>query len=160
MSGFTLGFAIESLVAVLLAVTIGYCVLVNRKLSTLRSDQSELKSIVRELHRATDQAAQAIAGLRQSTAAAEESLGGQLDRVKMLDKQLRESIERGDALVAKLSAMPRASEVAASRSKPDQATQTRAANPGERDQRVRQRVGLGLLNAQGRTAARNDEAAA
>ena len=49
MSGFSLGVAIEVLVAVLLAVTIGYCVLVNRKLVQLRSDQSELKMIVREL---------------------------------------------------------------------------------------------------------------
>lgn len=65
MGGLSLGIAIEALVAVLLAVTIGYCVLVNRKLIQLRSDQSELKVIVRDLHAATGQAEQAIAGLRE-----------------------------------------------------------------------------------------------
>lgn len=159
MGGFSLGIAIESLVAVLLAVTIGYCVLVNRKLAQLRSDQSELKSIVRALHMATDQAANAIIGLRESAADADESLGAQLERVKILDKKLRQNIGRGDALLAKLSAMPRASEVgiadrgreAAVRPAAQATAPARSQAPAEFSRQSK--IGLGLLNAQRRNAA-------
>lgn len=174
MDGFSLGIAIESLVAVLLAVTIGYCVLVNRKLANLRSDQSELKKIVRDLHLATDHAAQAIMGLRESAANADESLGMQLERVKVIDKQLRESIGRGDALLAKLTAMPRAETIRAAREQ-EQPSRS-ASSPGRAgaasvsgarpqsspsQQTVRKGpVGLGLLNAQRRAASGSGEVAA
>jgi hypothetical protein len=159
MGGFSLGIAIESLVAVLLAVTIGYCVLVNRKLAQLRSDQSELKNIVRALHLATDQAANAITGLRESAADADESLGAQLERVKILDKQLRQNIGRGDALLAKLSAMPRASEIgiaersreAVARPSAQAAAPARSQAPAESSRQSK--IGLGLLNVQRRNAA-------
>jgi len=173
MGGFSLGIAIESLVAVLLAVTIGYCVLVNRKLANLRSDQSELKKIVRDLHLATDHAAQAIVGLRESAANADESIGMQLERVKVLDKQLRESIGRGDALLAQLTAMPRAETIRAARQEmpPRSAKSTGAApataapgvrpQPSPSQQTVRKGpVGLGLLNAQRRAASGSGEVAA
>lgn len=106
MGGLSLGVAIEALVAVLLAVTIGYCVLVNRKLIQLRSDQSELKVIVRDLNAATGHAEQAIAGLRQSANIADETLGQQLERVRKLDERLVSNISRGESLLTKFAAMP------------------------------------------------------
>jgi len=146
MGGFSLGIAVEVLVAVLLAVTIGYCVLVNRKLVQLRSDQSELKMIVRDLHAATGQAEQAIAGLRQSAQTAEQSLGGQLDMVRSLDEQLLSSIGQGEALLSKLSTLTRA-------------YQTRshaASNATPKAQPMRQNaIGLGKLNAQRRDSGEN-----
>ncbi len=146
MGGHLLGIAIESLVAVLLAVTIGYCVLVNRKLVQLRSDQSELKAIVRDLHAATGQAERAIAGLHKSAHTAAESLGEQISRVRHLDGQLSTHISKGEVLLAKLAAMPQvrlshASPVSGSR---DQGRNNRQSN-----------IGLGMLNAQ-----RSDEEAA
>lgn len=161
MGGFSLGIAIEMLVAVLLAVTIGYCVLVNRKLVQLRSDQSELKSIVRDLHQATDHASHAIIGLRESAATADETLGVQLERVKVLDKQLRENIGRGDALLAKLVALPRhtdpVKEEAALAAGLNLAPATAKANPRHAPEHIRRdgTVGLGLLNAQRRAASGN-----
>ncbi len=141
MGGFSLSIAIEMLVAVLLAVTIGYCVLVNRKLVQLRSDQSELKKIVRDLHAATGQAEHAIAGLRQSAQTAEHSLGGQLEMVRSLDEQLAGSIGQGEVLLSKLSTMIRAYQSRAS-------VASRAAPSG---QPIRQsEIGLGKLNAQRR----------
>lgn len=171
MGGFSLGIAIESLVAVLLAVTIGYCVLVNRKLAQLRSDQSELKAIVRALHQATDQAAHAMNGLRESASNADETLGLQLERVKVLDKRLSESIGRGDALLAKLAALPRSAEYRQQDSAPPPQTEaaapvtaknTNSAPPQGRPARKRP-IGLGLLNAKRREASANagpDEVAA
>lgn len=142
MGGFSLGFALELLVAVLLAVTIGYCVLVNRKLVQLRSDQSELKKIVRDLHAATGQAEQAIAGLRQSAQTAEQSLGGQLEMVRSLDEQLIGSIGQGEALMSKLSTLTRAY----------QAGGHAAPNATPKAPPMHQReIGLGKLNAERRS---------
>ena len=42
-------------VAVLLAVTIAYCLVVNRKLEQLRSDQSDIRVVIRDLSAATGQ---------------------------------------------------------------------------------------------------------
>ena len=144
MGGHFLGIAIEGLVAVLLAVTIGYCVLVNRKLVQLRSDQSELKTIVRDLHAATGQAEHAIAGLRQGACVAEESLGRQIEHVRGLDAQLSASIDKGETLLTKLAAMPRAH--------PSRGPSASGARP--QGQEIRQNsIGLGLLNAQRRNEA-------
>lgn len=141
MGGSFLGIAIEMLVAVLLAVTIGYCVLVNRKLVQLRSDQSELKMIVRDLHAATNQAELAIAGLRQSAQTAEQSLGGQLEMVRSLDEQLKGNIGQGEVLLAKLSTVTRAY----------QARSTAASREAPKPQPILQsEIGLGKLNAQRR----------
>lgn len=134
-----MGFAIEALVAVLLAVTIGYCVLVNRKLKDLRSDQSELKAIVRDLHAATGQAENAIAGLRESARTADETLGHQLERVRSLDEQLRTNIARGESLLGKLTSVNRAQHV----------ERERASAPEAPTRRLQQKkIGLGLLNEQ------------
>ncbi len=144
MSGLSLGVAIEALVAVLLAVTIGYCVLVNRKLIQLRSDQSELKIIVRDLHGATGQAEQAIAGLRESAQMADETLGQQIQRVRALDEQLISNIGKGESLLAKFATMQRAPQTQA------------AASPVAREQGqpIRQnKIGLGMLNSQRRKQA-------
>jgi uncharacterized protein DUF6468 len=137
MGGFSLSIAIEVLVAVLLAVTIGYCILVNRKLVQLRSDQSELKMIVRDLHAATGQAEQAIAGLRQSAQTAEQSLGGQLEMVRSLDEQLIGSIGRGEVLLSKLSTLTHAYQVRSTA-----APKAQSISQSE--------IGLGKLNAQRR----------
>lgn len=146
MGGHLLGIAIEALVMVLLAVTIGYCVLVNRKLVQLRSDQSELKVIVRDLHAATMQAEHAIAGLHQSATTAQESLGEQISRVRHLDGQLSTHISKGEVLLVKLAAMPQLRQPHAS-----PGSGARAQGGISRQSNI----GLGMLNAQ-----RRDEEAA
>ena len=45
----SLGMAIEALVAVLLLITIGYCMLLNSRLKRLRSDEHSLKAVIAEL---------------------------------------------------------------------------------------------------------------
>ena len=53
------GLMIESLVAVLLLLTIGYCVLLNSRLKRLKADEQALKGTISELITATE-----IAGRR------------------------------------------------------------------------------------------------
>ena len=45
----SLGVAIESLVAILLMLTIGYCMLLNARLKRLKADEHSLKATIAEL---------------------------------------------------------------------------------------------------------------
>src|SRR5271163_4489189 len=61
-----LGVAIESLVAILLMVTIGYCMLLNARLKRLKADEHSLKATIGELITATEIAERAIGGLKHT----------------------------------------------------------------------------------------------
>ena len=74
-----LGLAIESLVAVLLVLTIGYCMLLNARLKRLKADEHSLKAVIAELITATEIAERAIGGLKHTVRDVNENLGGQLD---------------------------------------------------------------------------------
>jgi hypothetical protein len=45
----SLGVVIESLVAVLLMLTIGYCMVLNKRLKRLKADEHSLKATIAEL---------------------------------------------------------------------------------------------------------------
>ena len=70
---------IESLVAVLLATTIGYCFLLNKRLMKLRADEGVMKATIAELVTATDIAGRAISGLKQAVQDCEAALTDRLD---------------------------------------------------------------------------------
>ena len=53
---------IEALVAMLLTITIGYCVILNKRLRRLNSDEMSLKATISELITATEIAERAIGG--------------------------------------------------------------------------------------------------
>ena len=55
---------IESLVAILLVLTIGYCSLLNKRLKRLKADEHSLKATISELITATEIAERAITGLK------------------------------------------------------------------------------------------------
>ena len=58
------GMVIESLVAVLLLLTIAYCVILNNRLKRLKADEQSLKATIGELITATEIAERAVAGLK------------------------------------------------------------------------------------------------
>ena len=66
------GFAlmIESLVALLLLLTIGYSVVLNKRLKRLKADELALKATISELITATEIAERAIGGLKSRCASA------------------------------------------------------------------------------------------
>ena len=73
------GIVIESLVAVLLVITIGYCMLLNKRLKRLKADEHSLKATIGELITATEIAERAIGGLKHTVRDVNENLGSQLD---------------------------------------------------------------------------------
>ena len=99
----SLGLIIESLVAVLLVVTIGYCMLLNTRLKRLKADEHSLKAVIAELITATEIAERAIGGLKLAVRDVNENLGNQLSAATQMSDQLKKQLAESDAVVRRLS---------------------------------------------------------
>jgi chromosome segregation ATPase len=97
------GVAIESLVAVLLLLTIGYCMLLNSRLKRLKADEHSLKATIAELITATEIAERAIGGLKHTVRDVNENLGNQLASAQQMSQQLKKQIAEGDNVFRRLS---------------------------------------------------------
>src|SRR6266705_5905201 len=99
----SLGIAIESLVAVLLMLTIGYCMLLNKRLQRLKADEHSLKATIAELITATEIAERAIGGLKHTVRDVNENLGNQLTAAAQMSLQLKKQLAEGDNIIRRLS---------------------------------------------------------
>ena len=98
-----LGVAIESLVAMLLMLTIGYCMLLNSRLKRLKADEHSLKATIAELITATEIAERAIGGLKHTVRDVNEHLGSQLTSAEQMSQQLKNQLAEGDNIFRRLS---------------------------------------------------------
>jgi uncharacterized protein DUF6468 len=99
----SLGMAIEALVAVLLLITIGYCMLLNNRLKRLRSDEHSLKAVIAELITATEIAERAIGGLKHAVRDVNENLGEKLETASQMSDHLKRQLSECDHVVRRLS---------------------------------------------------------
>ena len=97
------GLMIESLVAVLLVLTIGYCTLLNNRLKRLRADEQSLKATISELITATEIAERAIGGLKLTVRECDENLGGRLSMADQVTERLTAQIVAGEQILTRLS---------------------------------------------------------
>jgi hypothetical protein len=97
------GMIIEILVALLLMLTIGYCMRLNRRLKLLRSDEHSLRVTISELLTATEMAERAIAGLKLTVEECELGLGARLRSADRFTADLDRSIVAGKDLLERLS---------------------------------------------------------
>jgi Domain of unknown function (DUF6468) len=98
-----LGIAIESLVTILLVITIGYCMLLNKRLKRLKADEHSLKATIAELITATEIAERAIGGLKHTVRDVNENLGNQLAAAEQMSLQLKKQLAEGDSVFRRLS---------------------------------------------------------
>jgi hypothetical protein len=98
-----MGLAIESLVAVLLLLTICYCILLNKRLQRLKADEHSLKATIGELITATEIAERAIGGLKHTVRDVNENLGSQLTAATQMSAHLKQQLAEGDAVIRRLS---------------------------------------------------------
>ncbi|GIK79201.1 MAG: chemotaxis protein [Pseudorhodoplanes sp.] len=96
------GLTIESLVAVLLLLTILYCARLNARLKLLKADESAMKATIVELVNATESAERAIAGLRLTVKEAEETLGLQLRDADAFNLAMTENLRAGEDVLGRL----------------------------------------------------------
>src|SRR5581483_4450073 len=99
----SIGVAIESLVAILLVLTIAYCILLNRRLKRLKADEHSLKATIAELITATEIAERAIGGLKHTVRDVNEDLGNRLAAATEMSAQLKKQLQEGDLVVRRLS---------------------------------------------------------
>src|ERR1700709_561345 len=99
----SLGIAIESLVAFLLMLTIGCCMLLNARLKRLKADESSLKATIGELITATEIAERAIGGLKHTVRDVNEHLGSQLNAAAEMSNHLKKHLAEGDNVLRRLS---------------------------------------------------------
>jgi hypothetical protein len=113
-----LGVAIESLVAILLMLTIGYCMLLNKRLKRLKADEHSLKATIAELITATEIAERAIGGLKHTVRNVNENLGTRLTSATAMSEQLKKQLAESENVVRRLSRIA----VAARPSEPEPAS--------------------------------------
>jgi len=99
----SLGIAIESLVALLLMLTIGYCMLLNARLKRLKADEHSLKATIGELITATEIAERAIGGLKHTVRDVNENLGNQLASAAQMTEHLKRQLAEADNVVRRIS---------------------------------------------------------
>lgn len=90
--------ALEILVAILLAVTICYAMVLNRKLGSLRRGKEEMESLAASFGEATQRAEENFARLRKT---AEELYNG-IEKAQALHDDLTFLIERGNTVADQL----------------------------------------------------------
>ncbi|WP_116653862.1 DUF6468 domain-containing protein [Pelagibacterium sediminicola] len=103
MMGLSLGLVIEGAVAVLLATTIGYCIVLNRKIANLQSDRTALQQMIADLVQATTMANTAIKGLRETAVEADETLNQRLNEAERFAIELANHVNSGQAVMDRIA---------------------------------------------------------
>jgi Domain of unknown function (DUF6468) len=98
-----IGLVIESLVAILLVLTIGYCIVLNSRLKMLKADEQALKATISELITATEIAERAIAGLKLTVRDCDLSLGERLRNAEHLSEEIAHRLDEGKAVLERLT---------------------------------------------------------
>ncbi len=96
------GYLIESMVSVLLLMTILYCVRLNKQLHLLKADEQSLRATISELITATEIAERAIAGLKSTMRDGEQTLNERLQRSEVVTAEFDRQLKSGEVLLAKL----------------------------------------------------------
>ena len=97
------GFMIESMVAILLLLTILYCVRLSRQLRLLRSDEQSLRATIAELVTATGIAERAIGELKLTMRDGEQALNKTLTQAQHASGDIELQLAAGRDLIAKLA---------------------------------------------------------
>jgi chromosome segregation ATPase len=84
-------------------LTIGYCMLLNKRLKRLKADEQTLKATIGELITATEIAERAIGGLKHTVRDVNENLGTQLASAAEMSEQLKKQLSECDNVVRRLS---------------------------------------------------------
>lgn len=96
------GLLVETMVSILLLLTIMYCVRLNKQLRLLKADEQSLRATISELITATEIADRAINGLKATMHEGEQTLSERLERGERLSADLDVHLKAGDVLLARL----------------------------------------------------------
>jgi len=95
-------FWLEVLLAVLLAVTAGYCWMLHRRLGELRGAQAQMRKMLDDFGHATEQANAGILALKRASAEAGGALQERVNAARALADELTVVTQSGAALAERL----------------------------------------------------------
>ncbi len=98
-----IGIIIDGLVAILLMLTIGYCIMLNRRLKLLKADEQSLRATISELVTATEIAERAIGGLKLTVHECDMGLGERLRKAERVTIEIDRTVTAGKELLGRLS---------------------------------------------------------
>jgi hypothetical protein len=84
-------------------LTVGYCMLLNRRLKLLKADEQSLRATISELVTATEIAERAIAGLKVTVHECDIGLGQRLNRAEAMTLELDRRLAAGKDVLHRLS---------------------------------------------------------
>jgi hypothetical protein len=99
---FQYGYLIESMVSVLLLMTILYCIRLNKQIRLLKADEQSLRATIGELITATEIAERAIGGLKATMREGEQALGERIKRTEAMSGDLERQLVAGEQLLGRL----------------------------------------------------------
>jgi len=97
-----LGLMVEAAVAILLALTLGYCFVLNRRLKRLHQDKDVLRQMIADLVGATNLANQAIKELKHTAVEADISLNSRLEEAERFGIELANHVNAGTAVLERI----------------------------------------------------------
>jgi hypothetical protein len=97
------GYLVETMVSILLLLTILYCVRLNKQLRLLKADEQTLRATISELITATEIAERAIAGLKATMREGEQSLAARLQRAEILSADIERQLSAGEELLTRVT---------------------------------------------------------
>ena len=97
------GFLVETMVSILLLLTILYCVRLNKQLRLLKADEQSLRATISELVTATEIADRAIAGLKSTMQEGQQALSERLSKGEQLAADLDLHLTAGEQLLGRLA---------------------------------------------------------
>jgi hypothetical protein len=134
-----MGMIINIFVAFLLMLTIGYCMMLNRRLKLLKADEDALRGTIAELVTATEIAERAIGGLKTTARECDTGLSERLARAERLCTDLDRKLAAGKGVLG-LPQPPAAVRRANESSEPPQDPQAIAAAAQAFAERLRNKV--------------------
>lgn len=102
----TVALALDGLITFLLAMTIGYCIVLNRRLADLRAGQAEFVALIERFNTAAERAEAGLARLRAAGDDSGPAVDEHIEAARALRDDLGFLIERGSRLADRLASAP------------------------------------------------------
>lgn len=99
----TLALIVEIVVAVLLLITLGISLVLNRRLGNLRANQDEMRRLIGDFDKALARARQGMTELKTTSAAADQAHEERMKQAKTLRDELGFMVETADRLADRLA---------------------------------------------------------
>jgi Domain of unknown function (DUF6468) len=97
-----IGFVVELAVLVLLAFTVAYCIILDRRLQKLRADETQMRQTVVDLGLATSRAENAIDGMRKALVDCEATISDRLKSAEEASAGLKDDVRTADEVLDRI----------------------------------------------------------